>query len=626
MTLTAVNLPQAEEGGILDFDIKAALKELPEKPGVYIMKDIDDVTIYVGKAKILKNRVRQYFQNSSKHSQKVRSMTANIHHFEYIVTNSEVEALILENNLIKKFEPKYNIMLRDDKTYPYIKVTLNEKYPRVFMTRQHKKDKAKYYGPYTSSYAVKEMIDTVLGIFPLRRCLKKFPRDMGKERPCLNYHIKKCKAPCNNLISEEEYNKIVASAIDFLNGNNAGVIKELEKMMLEYSDNMEFEKAAEYRDRIKSIKKLDEKQIIESSDLEDKDVIALVFPDTDALLQIFFVRGGKITGREHFLLQDVDGTSRSELMGQFLKRYYSGTPFIPKEILLSEEAEDKETIESWLSEIKQKKVTVTVPKKGEKHKLTEMAYDNARMLMEKFGEEMKREQKRTIGALEEIKAVTGIKKLNRIESYDISNTYGIESVGAMVVFENGLPKKSDYRKFKIKYVVGANDYASMEEVLRRRLMRFLNKESGKGFEILPDAIFVDGGKGHITSVQKVLDELGISVNVVGMVKDDHHRTRGIIYNDEEIYLKPESEGFKLVTRIQDEVHRFAITYHRRLREKKQVKSVLDDIKGIGDVRRKALMRHFGSIEKIRDAQKSELESVEGMNSLSANAVYNFFHR
>lgn len=617
------------------FDIKEELKKLPDRPGVYLMKNSDDVIIYVGKAKILKNRVRQYFQNSANHSPKVKSMVSNIASFEYIVTDTEVEALILENNLIKKYEPKYNIMLRDDKTYPYIKITVNEKYPRIFMTRQLKKDKAKYFGPYTSSGAIKENLEIIHKLFPLRRCLKKFPRDFNKERPCLNYHIGQCKAPCNKMISEEDYQKYVDSAIEFLNGKHDKILKQLENEMFTASDNLEFERAAEIRDKISAVKRLDEKQVIENMGLEDRDVIGFVRAGHEAMAQIFFIRGGKMTGREHFLLNDVDEEQRSEILAEFIKRFYSGTPFIPKEIIVQEEFDDKEIIEGWLSEIKGQKVILTVPQKGEKHRLAEMAGKNAMILLEQFGEQIKREQRKTIGALEEIRQALGVsQKLNRIESYDISNTQGFESVASMVVFEDGKPKRSDYRKFKIKTVFGANDYASMSEVISRRFLRYIKEKNELGeneqekgkFNKLPDVLFLDGGKGQISAVKKVLDELKINVLVCGMVKDDYHRTRGLIFDGEEITLPYSSEGFKLITRIQDEVHRFAIDYHRRLRAKKQLHSVLEDIEGVGEIRRKALMKHFGSIEKIKDAEVSELAEVEGMNIKSAESVYNFFRR
>lgn len=614
------------------FDIKEELKKIPNKPGVYLMFNEEDIIIYIGKAKVLKNRVRQYFQSSAKNSPKVLSLVKKIKRFEYIVTETEVEALILENNLIKKYEPKYNIRLKDDKTYPYIKLTVNEMFPRLFITRKHENDKAKYFGPFTSSHILKENLDLIHKILPLRRCTKKFPRDLGKERPCLNYHIGKCKAPCNYHISEEEYNKMVQTAIDFFNGKHKDIIKNLEDEMFKASENLEFEKASEFRDKIFAIKKLEENQLAETMGLDDKDVISFARADYEAIFQVFFIRGGKITGREHFMLNNVEDMSRTELMTTFVKQFYSGTPFIPKEIILQEEIEDKNIILEWLSYLKQGKVSIIVPnKKGEKLSLVEMAYNNAKLTLDKFGEQIKREQERTIGALEEIRKTLGIEKyLKRIEAYDISNTQGVQPVGSMVVFEDGKPKRSDYRKFKIKTVVTQNDYASMQEVIERRFLRYIseineNDEKGK-FNKMPDIIFLDGGKGQISSVYKTLQKLNINVLLCGMVKDDYHRTRGLIFNGKEIEFKKSSEAFKLITRIQDEVHRFAIEFHRKSREKEVIRSVLNDINGIGEKRRKALLKKFGSIENIRNAEIKELNEVDGMNLKSAEAVYNFFRK
>ncbi|MCI8806431.1 MAG: excinuclease ABC subunit UvrC [Clostridiales bacterium] len=614
------------------FDIREELKKLPDKPGVYIMKDKDENIIYVGKAKILKNRVRQYFQESSNHSPKVISMVKHIKSFEYIVTDTEVEALILENNLIKKYSPKYNIMLKDDKTYPYIKLTVNEMFPRLYMTRRHDKDKAKYFGPYTSSSAIKETIDIILKIWPLRRCLKKFPRDFGKERPCLNYHIGQCLAPCANAGLKEDYDKMIEGVMDFLNGKHTEIIKSLEKQMSEASENLEFEKAAELRDKLLSVKKLRERQIIENMSMEDRDVISFARADDEALVQVFFIRGGKMTGREHFLINNAGGISRSEFMTDFVKRFYGGTSFIPKELVLQEKLYDEDEILKWLSFIKGQKVVAVYPQKGEKFRLVELAAKNAIITLEQFGEEMQREKRRTFGALEEIKNALEIDfDLDRIESYDISNTQGVDSVGSMVVFEYGKPKKSDYRKFKIKTVFGADDYASMNEVISRRFLRYIkendeNDDSYKRgqFNKLPDMIFLDGGKGQINAVNEALSKLNIDVPVCGMIKDDRHRTRGLIYNNKEILFDNHSEGFKLVTRIQDEVHRFAIEYHRKLHQKNQIKSILDDIKGIGKNRKKALIKHFGSIDNIRKASLEEIKAVESMTEASAKAVFDFF--
>lgn len=615
------------------FDIPAELKKLPESPGVYIMRDKTDDIIYVGKAKILKNRVRQYFQNSANHSLKVKQMVSNIDHFEYIVTGSEVEALILENNLIKKHNPKYNILLKDDKTYPYIKVTTNEMFPRVFVTRKLLKDKNKYFGPFTNSSAVKENIALIDKIWQVRRCSKVFPRDIGKGRPCLNYHIGQCKAVCTRKVSEEEYNKMIGEILDFLGGKTENVVKNLTSKMLKYSAEMEFEKAAEVRDTIESIKILNQKQIIENLHIDDRDVIGFARGIRECIMQIFFIRGGKITGREHFMLEECEDVEDKELMTQFVQQFYSGTPFIPKEVILQCEIDDFDLISQWLSEQKGQRVNVLVPQKGERKSLVLMAQNNAKIVLDKFGAEIRREHKRTKGALEEIQKALNIDfELNRIESYDISNTQGFESVASMVVFENGLPKRSDYRKFKIKTIIGPDDYGSMEEVITRRFTRYINETSGDenvkkaGFDKKPDMIFLDGGKGQISAVQKALTNLNLYVPVCGMVKDDRHRTRALMYNGEEIELPYTSEGFKLLTRIQDEVHRFAIEYHRKLREKKQVHSILDDISGIGSVRRKALMKHFGDINAIRRAEVEELQQVDGMNIKSAEAVYNFFRK
>lgn len=615
------------------FDIPAELKKLPESPGVYIMRDKTDDIIYVGKAKILKNRVRQYFQNSANHSLKVKQMVSNIDHFEYIVTGLEVEALILENNLIKKHNPKYNILLKDDKTYPYIKVTTNEMFPRVFVTRKLLKDKNKYFGPFTNSSAVKENIALIDKIWQVRRCSKIFPRDIGKGRPCLNYHIGQCKAVCTGKVSEEEYNKMIGEILDFLGGKTENVVKNLTSKMLKYSAEMEFEKAAEVRDTIESIKILNQKQIIENLHIDDRDVIGFARGVRECIMQIFFIRGGKITGREHFMLEECEGVEDKELMTQFVQQFYSGTPFIPKEVILQCEIDDFDLISQWLSEQKGQRVNVLVPQKGERKSLVLMAQNNAKIVLDKFGAEIRREHKRTKGALEEIQKALNIDfELNRIESYDISNTQGFESVASMVVFENGLPKRSDYRKFKIKTIIGPDDYGSMEEVITRRFTRYINETSGDenvkkaGFDKKPDMIFLDGGKGQISAVQKALTNLNLYVPVCGMVKDDRHRTRALMYNGEEIELPYTSEGFKLLTRMQDEVHRFAIEYHRKLREKKQVHSILDDISGIGSVRRKALMKHFGDINAIRRAEVEELQQVDGMNIKSAEAVYNFFRK
>lgn len=613
------------------FDIKAELKKLPDSPGVYIMRNEADEIIYVGKAKILKNRVRQYFQNSANHSVKVKTMVSHIDHFEYIVTNSELEALILENSLIKKHSPKYNIRLKDDKTYPYIKVTTNEMFPRVFMTRQHLKDKAKYFGPFTSGLTVKENIELIHKIWDLRRCHRVFPRDLNKERPCLNYHIGRCKAPCNEHISEKAYDEMINGVIDFLSGKTSKIIEDINSKMIEASENLQFEKAAEYRDTIANVKALNEKQIIESMHVNERDVIGFVRGQNDeCVVQVFFIRGGKITGREYFMPENCEDMENSTMLSEFMEQFYSGTPYIPKEIILQCDIDDFELISQWLSEQKGQRVNILIPQKGERKRLVDMARNNAQIILDKFGANIMREQQRTTGALEEIKKALDIDfDLTRIESYDISNTQGFQSVASMVVFENGMPKRSDYRKFKIKTVIGANDYASMSEVISRRFTRYINETTNSevkkaGFDRLPSMIFLDGGKGQISAVKEVLDDLGIVVPVCGMVKDDHHRTRALLYKGEERELDTHSEGFKLITRIQDEVHRFAIDYHRQLRSQKQIHSILEDIKGVGKVRRKALMAHFKDIAKIKEADIEELKRVEGMDTKSAEAVYNFF--
>lgn len=613
------------------FNIEEELKKVPTSPGVYLMFDKDDIVIYVGKAKILKNRIRQYFRDSStKNSFKVLSMVKNISKFEYIVTNTEVEALILENNLIKKYDPKYNIRLKDDKTYPYVKITTNEMFPKVFITRKHTNDKAKYFGPFTNSLLLKDSVELIHGIFSIRTCHLKFPRDLGKYRPCLNYHIGKCSAPCNYSISEKDYNEMILKIIDFFNGKHNEIISSLEKQMLDFSENLEFEKASEIRDKIFAIKKLEENQLVENINSDDKDIIAFARANYEAMFQIFFIRSGKIIGREHFMLNNVEHLTRSELMEEFIKQFYSGTPFIPKEIVIQEDINDKELIEKWLSSVKEQKVYIITPKKGEKHKLVEMAYQNASISLECLGDRLKKEKEKTIGALQEISNVLGIKTyLKRIEAYDISNTQGVESVGSMVVFEDGKPLRTDYRKFKIKYVNGPNDYASMQEIVQRRFLRYINEKqendiNGK-FNKLPDIIFLDGGKGQINAVSKVLKSLNIDILLCGMVKDESHRTRGLLFNNKEIELKKSSEAFKLITRIQDEVHRFAIEYHRKSRQNLITKSILDDINGIGEKRKKALLKHFGSIDKIKSATTDELLNVESMSYNSAKAVYDFFN-
>ena len=613
------------------FLIEEELKKLPGKPGVYIMHGEKDEIIYVGKAVSLKNRVRQYFQSSRNKGAKIEQMVTHITRFEYIVTDSELEALVLECNLIKEHRPKYNTMLKDDKTYPFIKVTVNEPYPRVLFSRTMKKDKAKYFGPYTSSTAVKDVIELVRKIYMVRSCNRTLPRDCGKDRPCLYYHMKQCMAPCQGNVSEEEYKKNIAQVLHFLNGNYKETIDQLTEKMMAASEEMRFEDAAGYRDLINSIKRIGERQKITTYGEEDKDIIAVAMDESedlreqDAVVQVFFMRGGKLIGRDHFFLRVARGDTKALVLSSFLKQFYAGTPFIPAEIMLHTEIEDAQVIEDWLSKRRGQRVHIRVPKKGTKEKLVELAKENAWMVLSKDRERIKREEGRTIGAVKEIEGWLGLKDIVRMEAYDISNISGFESVGSMVVYEKGKPKRSDYRKFKIKWVQGPNDYASMEEVLTRR---FTHESKGEydSFSVLPDLILMDGGRGQVNIALKVLGELGIHIPVCGMVKDDNHRTRGVYFNNVEIPIDTSSEGFHLVTRIQDEAHRFAIEYHRSLRSKEQVRSVLDDIPGIGETRRKALMRRFRSIENIRDASVEELSQTESMNVQSAEAVYAFFHK
>lgn len=613
------------------FLIEEELKKLPGKPGVYIMHGEKDEIIYVGKAVSLKNRVRQYFQSSRNKGAKIEQMVTHITRFEYIVTDSELEALVLECNLIKEHRPKYNTMLKDDKTYPFIKVTVNEPYPRVLFSRTMKKDKAKYFGPYTSSTAVKDVIELVRKIYMVRSCNRNLPRDCGKDRPCLYYHMKQCTAPCQGNVSEEAYKQNIGQVLHFLNGNYKETIDQLTEKMMAASEEMRFEDAAGYRDLINSIRRIGERQKITTYGEEDRDIIAVAMDESedlreqDAVVQVFFMRGGRLIGRDHFFLRVARGDTKAQVLSSFLKQFYAGTPFIPAEIMMQTEIEDGEIIEDWLTARRKQRVHIHVPKKGTKEKLVELAKENAWMVLSKDRERIKREEGRTIGAVKEIEDWLGLKDIVRMEAYDISNISGFESVGSMVVYEKGKPKRSDYRKFKIKWVQGPNDYASMEEVLTRR---FTHESKGEydSFSILPDLILMDGGRGQVNIARKVLGELGIDIPVCGMVKDDNHRTRGVYFNNVEIPIDTSGEGFHLVTRIQDEAHRFAIEYHRSLRSKEQVHSVLDDIPGIGETRRKALMRRFRSVENIRDASVEELSQTESMNVQSAEAVYQFFHR
>lgn len=611
------------------FDIQEELKKLPGKPGVYIMHDEKDEIIYVGKAISLKNRVRQYFQSSRNLGVKKEQMVQQIARFEYIITDSELEALVLECNLIKEHRPKYNTMLKDDKSYPFIRVTVQEEYPRVLLARRMKKDKSKYFGPYTNVTAVKESMELMRKLYFVRNCNRNLPRDIGKERPCLYYHIHQCKAPCQGYISKEEYQKNIDGVLDFLNGDYKKLVKELEEKMQAAAEELRFEDAGQYRDLIQSIQKIGERQKITGSSGEDKDVIALACDEEDAVVQVFFIRDGKMIGRDHFYLRIAADADRSQVLLSFVKQFYAGTPFVPKELMLQEEVEEIQVLEEWLSGKRGQRVHIRVPKKGTKEKLVELAARNAQMVLSQDREKLKREEGRTIGAMKEIASLLGLEQIVRVESYDISNISGFESVGSMVVYEKGKPKRNDYRKFKIKTVKGPDDYASMEEVLTRRFRRGLaEQESGEeegGFNRFPDLILMDGGKGQVHIAQQVLRELNLDIPVCGMVKDDSHRTRGLYYNDREIPISHSSEGFKLVTRIQDEVHRFAIEYHRLLRSKGQIHSILDDIEGIGPARRKALMKQFKSLEAIRDAGVEELKNTPSMNEKAARQVYDFFH-
>lgn len=613
------------------FVIEEELKKLPAKPGVYIMHGEKDEIIYVGKAVVLKNRVRQYFQSSRNKGAKIEQMVTHITRFEYIVTASELEALVLECNLIKEHRPKYNTMLKDDKSYPFIKVTVQEPFPRVLFARNMKKDKNKYFGPYTSAGAVKDVIELVEKLYQIRSCNRTLPRDIGKERPCLYYHMKQCTAPCQGYIGQEKYRENIQKVIQFLNGDYQSTIDDLTDKMMQASEEMRFEDAIGYRDLIESIHRIGERQKITEYGEDDRDIIAVSMDESedlreqDAVVQVFFMRGGKMIGREHFFLRVARGDTKAQVLSSFLKQFYAGTPYIPREIVLQKEIEDAEIIEEWLTGRRKQKVHIRVPKKGTKEKLVEMAAENAEMVLMKDRERIKREEGRTIGAVREVEEWLGLTGLIRMEAFDISNISGYESVGSMVVYEKGKPKRSDYRKFKIKWVEGPNDYASMEEVLTRRFTHDSNGEFDS-FARIPDLILMDGGRGQVNIALKVLGRLGLNIPVCGMVKDDHHRTRGLFFNNIEIPIDTTSEGFHLITRIQDEAHRFAIEFHRSLRSKEQVHSILDDIPGIGDTRRKALLRKFKSVENIRDASEEELAATENMNARSARQVYEFFHK
>ena len=618
------------------FNFEEELKKLPRKPGVYIMRDDKDVILYVGKAINLHNRVRSYFRENIGRGPAIDQMVSLIARFEYIVTDSELEALVLENNLIKENSPKYNTLLRDDKTYPYIKVTVGEDYPRILFSRTMKKDKSRYFGPYTSAAAVKDTIELLNKLYQLRTCNRVLPRDTGLERPCLNYHIKQCLAPCQGYVSKEEYRQQVAGALEFLNGNYSPILKDLEEKMNKAAEELEFEEAARYRDLLSSVRQVSQKQKITEGVGEDKDILALYQDETEAVVQVFFVRDGKLIGREHYYMTHVPENNKPAILQDFVKQFYAGTPFIPRELMLQYEIEDAELIEKWLSERKGSRVYLKVPKIGSKEKLVELAAQNAKLVLSQDREKLKREEGRTIGAVKEISDLLQLPLTGtaRMEAYDISNINGFENVGSMVVYEKGKPKRSDYRKFKIKSVSGPDDYACMREVLTRRFRhgmeeskeleeQEMDQEYGS-FTKFPDLILMDGGRGQVNIALSVLEELGINIPVCGMVKDDNHRTRGLYYHNIELPIDTHSEGFKLITRIQDEAHRFAIEYHRSLRSKTQVKSVLDDIPGVGPARRKALMRHFKSLEEIRQASVEELMEIPEMNERTAEEIVTFF--
>lgn len=621
---------------IFMFNVEEELKKLPRKPGVYIMRDDKDVILYVGKAINLHNRVRSYFRENIGRGPAIDQMVSLIARFEYIVTDSELEALVLENNLIKENSPKYNTLLKDDKTYPYIKVTVGEDYPRILFSRTMKKDKSRYFGPYTSAAAVKDTIELLNKLYQLRTCNRVLPRDTGLERPCLNYHIKQCLAPCQGYVSKEEYRQQVAGALEFLNGNYSPILKDLEEKMKKAAEAMEFEDAARYRDLLSSVRQVSQKQKITEGVGEDKDILALYQDETEAVVQVFFVRDGKLIGREHYYMTHVPENNKPAILQDFVKQFYAGTPFIPRELMLQYEIEDAELIEKWLSERKGSRVYLKVPKIGSKEKLVELAAQNAKLVLSQDREKLKREEGRTIGAVKEISDLLQLPLTGtaRMEAYDISNINGFENVGSMVVYEKGKPKRSDYRKFKIKSVSGPDDYACMREVLTRRFRhgmeeskeleeQEMDQEYGS-FTKFPDLILMDGGRGQVNIALSVLEELGIDIPVCGMVKDDNHRTRGLYYHNIELPIDTHSEGFKLITRIQDEAHRFAIEYHRSLRSKTQVKSVLDDIPGVGPARRKALMRHFKSLEEIRQASVEELMEIPEMNERTAEEIVAFF--
>ncbi|MCR5249769.1 MAG: excinuclease ABC subunit UvrC [Lachnospiraceae bacterium] len=614
-----------------DFEISEELKKLPHRPGVYIMRDADDTILYVGKAVNLNNRVRSYFREKIGRGPKIDRMVKLIERFEYIVTDSELEALVLENNLIKEYRPKYNTMLRDDKTYPYIRVTLGDVYPRIVLTRQMKKDKSKYFGPYTSAAAVRETIDLINKLYGLRDCNRQLPKEIGRERPCLNYHIGQCCGPCvEGKVSPEQYRERLDKAMSFLGGNYGPIIRELKTRMQEASEAMEFEEAGRIRDLLTSVQSIAQRQKIEDTGQEDKDIVAMARDEEDAVVQVFFVRGGRMVGREHYFMKNTESESDEAILTGFLKQFYAGTPYIPREIMLQLESSEKELLEEWLGSKRGGRVYLTTPRIGQKEKIVELAASNAKLVLTQDKEKIRKEEGRTIGAVRELEHILGLTGLNRMESYDISNISGFENVGSMVVYDKGKPKRSDYRKFRIRTVTGPDDYASMREVLTRRFTHGL-KEREEGttnghFDVFPDIILMDGGRGQVNIALEVLEELGISIPVCGMVKDDRHRTRGLYFNNVELPIDSHGEAFKLLTRIQDEVHRFAIEYHRSLRTKDQTRSVLDDIPGVGPERRKALMRAFSSLEELRAAGTDELAEKAGLPRNVAEKIHDYLRK
>ncbi len=622
------------------FHIQDELKKLPHKPGVYIMHDEKDTIIYVGKAVDLHNRVRSYFRKITGRGPQIDRMVEQIARFEYIVTDSELEALVLENNLIKEHRPKYNTMLKDDKTYPYIKVTVGEAYPRILFSRIQRKDKARYFGPFTSAAAVKDTIELINRMYGLRSCSRNLPRDCGKDRPCLNYHMERCCGPCTGKVSREAYGERIDRALDFLSGNYNPVIRDLTEKMNKASEAMAYEEAIRWRDLLESVKKVAQKQKMSEGVGENKDILGIAMEkenmDADAVVQTFFIRDGRLIGREHFYMTHVGGRAAAEILSEFIKQFYAGTPFIPRELMLPEDIEDREVLEQWLSARREGKVVLTVPRKGQKERLVELACENAALILSKDKERLRREEGRTIGAVREIQELLGLPDCMRMEAYDISNISGFANVGSMVVYEKGKPKRSDYRRFRIRTVAGPDDYACMREVLTRRFRHGMEekqeleeKEIGAdygSFTRFPDLILMDGGRGQVNIALSVLDELGLDIPVAGMVKDDHHRTRGLYFHNMEIPISRSSEGFKLVTRIQDEAHRFAIEYHRSLRSKAQVTSSLDEIPGVGPARRKALMRTFRSVQELAQADVETLAQIPEIPRHQAEEIYNFFHK